>query len=104
MAVCQYIFYDLFSLQDIKEAELPDIFVCSFDDKIQENLKKQGYLAGMKSFMRGNRSNSNNLITWEGLDNHTYQNLTGQHCSLMTKSNTDYNILATTNNFEFFAL
>ena len=75
--------------QDIREIKLPDIFVCIFDDKIQAQLAKHGYfmdgVGDGNSLARGltspnhadGRSEKQHMITWEGLNNVTYENITG---------------------------
>ena len=61
---------------DIKDATLPDIYVCLLD--VGENLKNNGYIDFMH-FMMGSFVDSSTelFITWEGMNNLTYTSLTG---------------------------
>ena len=80
--------YEPFS-QDVRDIKWPDIFVCTLGDKIQAQLAKHGYFmdgsGGGNRLARGltspnhaaGRSEQEDLITWEGLNNVTYENITG---------------------------
>ena len=68
--------------KDFSESKLPTLFVCP--RKGAQRFKNHGY-SGYPKFLIGQVNNNTEFVSWEGLNNLTYKNITRQMFDIIKK-------------------
>ena len=75
--------------KDIKDARLPSIFVCAgeqiYADKAR--FREHGYIYGLDDYLPGSLDMKDDVLTWEGKQNLTYEIITKQMFPNITSEN-----------------
>ena len=74
-------------LQDIKDAELPELYICApVDADWWSFWEENGYDSDWEYFMGYLRSGGHEFITWEGINNISYEEITGEDVLIKLQS------------------